>query len=172
MQNAAGDDAELEPDAQNETDRSVVSNLVSLIEHVQASLRLIELAMVRETSLGGQESAANVIVRGETSSSTMTLAALSWPPSVESMRRKSSHRPPLPAGFQNVDARRQRLYRRLVGVLDRPDVGGYGVLRELAVSLSGGVQHATGTRVDRNSRREARCRAREDEARPAPVEAG
>jgi hypothetical protein len=67
MQNAAGDGAELEPDAQNDTYRSVVSNLVGLIEHVQASLRLIEQAMVRETSLGGQESAANVIVLDDVS---------------------------------------------------------------------------------------------------------
>jgi hypothetical protein len=62
MQNAAGDGIEFGPDGQNDRYRSVVSDLVSLIEHVQASLRLIEQTMVGETSLGGQENAANVIV--------------------------------------------------------------------------------------------------------------
>jgi hypothetical protein len=41
MQNAAGDGIESGTDGQNDSYRSVVSDLVSLIEHVQASLRLI-----------------------------------------------------------------------------------------------------------------------------------
>lgn len=61
MQSAAGDIA-LGPDGQNDRYRSVVSDLVRLIEHVQASLRLIEQTTVQETSLGGQENADNVIV--------------------------------------------------------------------------------------------------------------
>jgi len=62
MQNAAGDGIAFGPDGQDDSYRSVVSDLVSLIEHVQASLRLIEQTMVRETSPGGQENAANVVV--------------------------------------------------------------------------------------------------------------
>ena len=64
MQNADGGSA-IEPKDRNE-DRndayhSVVSDLVSLIDHVQASLMLIESAIARET-VGTQEAAANIIV--------------------------------------------------------------------------------------------------------------
>ena len=52
----------IEPDDRNEAYHSVVSDLVALIEHVQASLRLIEQAIARETALSSQESSANVIV--------------------------------------------------------------------------------------------------------------
>jgi hypothetical protein len=67
MQNAAGDGTEPGTDGQNDSCRSVVSNLVGLIEHVQASLRLIEQTMVRETSPGNQENTANVIVLDDVS---------------------------------------------------------------------------------------------------------
>src|ERR1700712_441098 len=49
MQNAAGDGITLGPDRQNDSYRTVVSHLVGLIEHVQASLRLVEQTMVRES---------------------------------------------------------------------------------------------------------------------------
>jgi hypothetical protein len=75
MQNAAGDGIEFGPDGQNDRYRSVVSDLVSLIEHVQASLRLIEQTMVGETSLGGQENAANVIVLDDVSPRYLKAAA-------------------------------------------------------------------------------------------------
>ena len=52
----------IEPDDRNEAYHLVVSDLVALIEHVQASLRLIEQAITRETMIGSQESSANVIV--------------------------------------------------------------------------------------------------------------
>ena len=55
MQNAAGDGVEMAPCDRNDTYRAVVSDLVGLIEHVQASLRLIERAIAAETSLGNQE---------------------------------------------------------------------------------------------------------------------
>jgi hypothetical protein len=67
MPNAAIDGAELGPDGQNDSYRSVVSGLVGLIEHVQANLRLIEVAIARETALGSQESATNVIVLDDVS---------------------------------------------------------------------------------------------------------
>lgn len=66
MQNAAGGGIALGPDGQDDSYRSVVSDLVSLIEHVQASLRLIERTMVPETSLAGQET-ANVVVLDDVS---------------------------------------------------------------------------------------------------------
>ena len=62
MQNAAGGDIAIEPEDRNDAYRSVVSDLVSLIEHVQASLRLIEAAIARETSPGSPETSADVIV--------------------------------------------------------------------------------------------------------------
>ena len=60
--NLQGGGIVIEPDDRNEAYHSVVSELVALIEHVQASLRLIEQAIARETTLGGQETSANVIV--------------------------------------------------------------------------------------------------------------
>ncbi len=42
--------------------RSVVSDLVSLIEHMQASMRMLEAAIARELPLGGREAGDNVIV--------------------------------------------------------------------------------------------------------------
>ena len=42
-------------DDRNDSYRSIVSDLVSLIEHVQASMKLIEAAIARESSLGDQE---------------------------------------------------------------------------------------------------------------------
>src|SRR3954471_9872921 len=70
MQNAAGDGVALAVHDQNATYRAVVSDLVSLVEHVQKSLRLIEQTIARETSLetspemtpGSPESSTNIIV--------------------------------------------------------------------------------------------------------------
>ena len=75
MQLPAGDTIEIGPDGQNDSYRSVVSDLVSLIEHVQASLRLIEQTMIRETSPGGQEYAANVVVLDDVSPRYVKAAA-------------------------------------------------------------------------------------------------
>ena len=49
-----------QPDDRNDAYRSVVSDLVSLIEHVQASRLLVEQAIAREASAGSQE--ADIIV--------------------------------------------------------------------------------------------------------------
>ena len=49
MQNAAGDDdIARAPHDRNDVYRAVVSDLVSLVEHVQKSLRLIEQTIVAE----------------------------------------------------------------------------------------------------------------------------
>jgi hypothetical protein len=55
MQNPEGDGIAKEPDDRNDAYHMVVSDLVSLIEHVQASLTLIEQAIAQEASLGSQE---------------------------------------------------------------------------------------------------------------------
>jgi hypothetical protein len=75
MQSAAGDGIAFGPDGQNDGYRSVVSDLVGLIEHVQASLRLIEQTMVRESSPGGEEHAANVVVLDDVSPRYLKAAA-------------------------------------------------------------------------------------------------
>ena len=62
MQNAAGDGVAISSEDRNDAYRSIVSDLGSLIAHVQASLELIEQAIARETAPGDQETSANVIV--------------------------------------------------------------------------------------------------------------
>lgn len=52
----------IEPEDRNDAYHSVVSGLVSLIDHVQASLTLIETAIAREISFGSLETSSNVIV--------------------------------------------------------------------------------------------------------------
>jgi hypothetical protein len=54
--------ADIQPDDRNDNYRSVVSDLVSLIEHMQASMKMLEGAIARELPLGGQEAADNVVV--------------------------------------------------------------------------------------------------------------
>ena len=62
MQNPIGGGIAIEPDDRHDAYRSVVSDVISLIEHVQASLRLIEGEIARETASGSQDTASNVIV--------------------------------------------------------------------------------------------------------------
>ncbi len=62
MHNAAGDRVEIEPGNRNDTYLEVVSDLVALIDHVRASLKLIERATAQEASLGNQGVCASVIV--------------------------------------------------------------------------------------------------------------
>jgi uncharacterized protein YgfB (UPF0149 family) len=61
MHNVAGG-ASVESDDRNDWQHEIVSDLVSLIEHVRASMKLIESAIARESSLGNQEFAADVLV--------------------------------------------------------------------------------------------------------------
>jgi hypothetical protein len=53
--------------ARDGVNHALVSDLVSLIEHVQNSQRLIEQAIAGETSLGCAESSTNVIVLDDVS---------------------------------------------------------------------------------------------------------
>ena len=61
MQNAAGDGVAQPPHDQNAAYRAMVSDLVSLIEHVQNSLRLIEQTIATETSPKSSPAAPRVL---------------------------------------------------------------------------------------------------------------
>jgi hypothetical protein len=52
----------VQSDRPNDNYSSVVSDLVSLIEHMQASMKMLEGAIARELPLSGQEAGDNVIV--------------------------------------------------------------------------------------------------------------
>ena len=79
MQNAAGDGVAPASHDENAVHRAVVSDLVSLVEHVQKSLRLIEQTIARETSVettfGSPESSPNIIVLDDVSPRYMKSAA-------------------------------------------------------------------------------------------------
>jgi hypothetical protein len=78
MQNP-GDVVAQAPHDQNAAYCTVVSDLVSLAEHVQKSLRLIERTIARETSLetspGSPESSTNIVVLDDVSPHYMKAAA-------------------------------------------------------------------------------------------------
>lgn len=62
MKNAAADDVAACLDEGNDPYNAIVADLVALIGHVQASLRLIESAIAREAFLAEQEAANNILV--------------------------------------------------------------------------------------------------------------
>jgi hypothetical protein len=62
MQDAAGGGSSGGAGSRDDSYRSIASDLASLIEHVQASMRLIESAIARETSSGNHDVAANIVV--------------------------------------------------------------------------------------------------------------
>jgi hypothetical protein len=62
LQNAARGGATVQSEGRNESYHSIVSELVSLIEHVEAGMRLLESAIASETASDGQEVAADVVV--------------------------------------------------------------------------------------------------------------
>ena len=64
---AARDQHQAKNRDQNDACRAVVSDLVSLVEHVRKCLRLIEQTIAEETPLGGPESSTNVIVLDDVS---------------------------------------------------------------------------------------------------------
>ncbi len=61
MRNASDGTSTLS-DGRNGSCRVIEMDLVSLIERVQASMRLIEAVMARELSFGNQQVAANIVV--------------------------------------------------------------------------------------------------------------
>jgi hypothetical protein len=62
MQNAEGGSVSARSSDRYDGVGSIVSDIVSLIQHVQASSKLIESAIAIEASLSHQEIAANVVV--------------------------------------------------------------------------------------------------------------
>ena len=60
MHSATG--GSVQPNGQNDNCSSVISDLVALIEHMQASMKMLESAIARELPLAGQEVGDNVIV--------------------------------------------------------------------------------------------------------------
>jgi hypothetical protein len=62
MLSAKGGGVSARSDDRNDGDRSIVSELVSLIEHVRASMKLIESAIAMEPALSGAGTSDNVVV--------------------------------------------------------------------------------------------------------------
>jgi hypothetical protein len=62
MPDAADSDAAVQSDGRNDYHRAIVSDLKCLIEHVQASMELVELAIAGEPSPGDHEVVTNVVV--------------------------------------------------------------------------------------------------------------
>jgi hypothetical protein len=75
MHNAAGDRVAQALDDQNAAYRAVVTDLVSLVEHVQNSLRRMEQMIVGETPPGSPESSTNIVVLDDISPRYMKSAA-------------------------------------------------------------------------------------------------
>ena len=91
MQYAAGFGTSTQPDGRNDNHRAIVSDLVALIEHVQASIKLFEAAIVREFPLGNQEIGGNVVVLDDVTPRYIRVnAALSACPSAPRKRGWSS----------------------------------------------------------------------------------
>jgi hypothetical protein len=62
MQNPAGGCASAPSDRLDDSCRPIISDLVSLIEQVQASMKRIEAAIAEETPFANHDAAANVVV--------------------------------------------------------------------------------------------------------------
>ena len=65
MHNAAAGVTSALSDERNLNHQAIVSELVSLIERIQASMKLIELALAREVPRGGEEPAADIVILGD-----------------------------------------------------------------------------------------------------------
>ena len=62
MQNAIDGGIDIQPGDRNDACGSVVSELAALVEHVQASLKLIESAIAGEVSSGNPDASSNIVV--------------------------------------------------------------------------------------------------------------
>ena len=62
MQNSADGGLPAPSEGRNDSFASIVSNLVSLIQHIQASIELIETAIDQESHAGDQEIGADIVV--------------------------------------------------------------------------------------------------------------
>jgi hypothetical protein len=62
MRNAVGSRVSVPPEARNDGDQSIVSDLVSLIVRVKHSMELLETAIAREAVSAGRDIASDVVV--------------------------------------------------------------------------------------------------------------
>ncbi len=62
MQYAASINVAVQPDDRNDAYDLIVSDLASLIEHVQASLQAIERTIAQEASLGNEDPTTDIFV--------------------------------------------------------------------------------------------------------------
>lgn len=62
MQRTDGGGTSVQSDFRTDGHQSIVSELMSLIEHVEASMKLLEAAIARELVPGDQDVGANVVV--------------------------------------------------------------------------------------------------------------
>ena len=75
MQNAADGEASVRSEARDNNHRSIVSDLASLINQVQASVQLIESAIVREAPAGDPDVDSDVIVLDDVTPRYVTASA-------------------------------------------------------------------------------------------------
>ncbi|MBR1161021.1 hypothetical protein [Bradyrhizobium elkanii] len=75
MENAAADRVAVRLDEGNDPYGLIVTDLVALIGHVQASLRLIEAAIAREAVLAERQADTDIVVRGDVTPRGLTASA-------------------------------------------------------------------------------------------------
>jgi hypothetical protein len=75
MQNVSGDDCIVQSDDRQDAHLSIVSDLLSLIGHIQTSQELIELAIVREASLDDLDACTGVTVLDDVTPRYLAAAA-------------------------------------------------------------------------------------------------
>ncbi|MGX1102628.1 MULTISPECIES: hypothetical protein [Bradyrhizobium] len=72
MENAAADRVAVRLDEGSDPTGLIVTDLVALIGHVQASLRLIEAAIAREAVLAERQADTDIVVRDDVSPHCLT----------------------------------------------------------------------------------------------------
>ena len=72
MENAAADRVAVRLDEGNDPTGLIVTDLVALIGHVQASLRLIEAAIAREAVLAERQADTDIVVRDDVTPRRLT----------------------------------------------------------------------------------------------------
>jgi hypothetical protein len=117
VQNAAGGGAIGQSEGPNESYHSIVSELDSLIEHIQASMKLLEPAIASETAPGSQQVAANVVVLDDVTPRYATVNAV-----LSSCNAGLGVALPRSAGYQDRTTwhGRARGTRPATGSFDRP----------------------------------------------------
>ena len=141
MRNAAAGDASTQSADRNDGHHSIVSDVLSLIEHIQASIALIEAALEREAALGNADIPANIVVLDDVTPRYMKTSA-----ALRHMPRRSWRRASHPARRQDNQTRDRCLsrWRSPAAPLGRPRLRAlpYFPDRE-PLHLDSGVIHGT-----------------------------